>query len=99
MMNILAATVILVAVLLGSSGSALAAGGDEPREWLERMSAAMSQMSYQGTFVYVQGDNVETMRITHVSDQDGVRERLVSVTGAPREVLQGFQRSSLGACR
>ena len=88
MMNILAATVILVAVLSGSSGSALAAADDEPREWLKRMSTAMSQMNYQGTFVYVQGDTVDSMRITHVSDQDGVRERLVSVSGAPREVLR-----------
>ncbi len=56
-------------------------------EWLERMSAAMSQMSYQGTFVYVQGD-VETMRITHVSDRTGVRERLVSISGVQREILR-----------
>jgi sigma-E factor negative regulatory protein RseB len=52
------------------------------------MSAAMSQMSYQGTFVYVQGDTVETMRITHVAGKEGVRERLVSVSGAPREILR-----------
>jgi sigma-E factor negative regulatory protein RseB len=63
------------------------AGGD-PRQWLERMTTAMSQMSYQGTFVYVQGDEVVTMRITHVADEAGVRERLVAMSGAPREVLR-----------
>ena len=63
-------------------------GGAAPLDWLERMSAAMSQMSYQGTFVYIQGDRMETMRITHVSDEDGVRERLVSLSGAPGEVLR-----------
>jgi len=87
-MKELAATLSLVAFLLGSTGSLAGIQSDEPREWLERMSAAMSQMSYQGTFVYVQGDNVETMRITHVSDEDGVRERLVSLSGAPRELLR-----------
>jgi sigma-E factor negative regulatory protein RseB len=63
------------------------AGGD-PIDWLERMSTAMSQMDYQGTFVYVQGDRMETLRLTHVAGEDGVQERLVSLTGTPREVLR-----------
>jgi sigma-E factor negative regulatory protein RseB len=83
-----AATLMLVAVLLGSAGSVFAGEAIEPRQMLERMTTAMSQMSYQGTFVYIQGDNVETMRITHVSDENGVRERLVAVSGPPREVLR-----------
>ena len=67
---------------------AVLSAGDEARDWLERMGAAMSQMTYQGTFVYVQGDDVETMRITHVADGDGLRERLVSISGARREVVR-----------
>lgn len=74
--------------LMGLASSAVAGAGGSPRAWLEQMSAAMSQMSYQGTFVYVQGDDVVTMRITHVADDNGVRERLVSVSGAPQEVLR-----------
>jgi sigma-E factor negative regulatory protein RseB len=70
------------------AGSILAEVSDDPYQWLERMSAAMSQMDYQGTFVYVQGDDVVTMRITHVADDAGVRERLVSMSGAPREFLR-----------
>lgn len=62
--------------------------GNDARVWLERMSTAMSQMNYQGTFVYMQGDAMETMRITHISDQDGVHERLVSLSGTPREILR-----------
>jgi sigma-E factor negative regulatory protein RseB len=83
-----AATTTLVAVLLGLSLAAVASSSDDAGHWVERMSAAMSQMSYQGTFVYVQGDQVESMRITHVSDEKGVRERLVSVSGAQREILR-----------
>ena len=82
------ATWLLLAALSGSAGAVLAAEADEPRLMLERMSTAMSQMSYQGTFVYVQGDDVETMRITHVSDKHGVRERLIAISGAPREILR-----------
>lgn len=66
----------------------LAGGGNDPLDWLERMSTAMSQMDYQGTFVYMQGDQMETMRITHVSGEDGVQERLVSLSGTAREVLR-----------
>jgi sigma-E factor negative regulatory protein RseB len=87
-MNSGTATKALVAWLLGMSMPVLAGSSADAGHWLERMSAAMSQMSYQGTFVYVQGSEVETMRITHVSDDDGVRERLVSVSGAQREIVR-----------
>ena len=60
----------------------------QARDLLERMTAAMSQMSYQGTFVYVRDGAVETMRITHVTDENGVRERLYSVSGPHREVIR-----------
>jgi len=86
-MRPVAATLMLAAALF-SAGPALAGERVEPRQMLERMTTAMSQMTYQGTFVYVQGDKIETMRITHVSDRDGVRERLVAVSGPPREVLR-----------
>jgi sigma-E factor negative regulatory protein RseB len=83
------AAVIVSLVMLGIAGaSAFAADREDPMAWLERMSTAMSQMSYQGTFVYMQDGSVETMRITHVSGPDGVHERLVSLSGAPREVLR-----------
>lgn len=79
---------MVAAVLFLGAGNVLAESTNEARHWLERMSTAMSQMDYQGTFVYVQGDDVVTMRITHVADEAGVRERLVSMSGVPREVLR-----------
>ncbi|MGK2927686.1 MAG: MucB/RseB C-terminal domain-containing protein [Lysobacterales bacterium] len=92
MISLRAAASMLVAGWLSLTAGSLAAAGfapdSDPARWLERMSTAMSQMSYQGTFVYVQGDEVVTMRITHVVDDVGVRERLVSMSGAQREVLR-----------
>jgi len=79
---------MVAAVLLLGVESAWAEPQGGARDWLERMSTAMSQMDYQGTFVYVQGDSVVTMRITHVADEAGIRERLVSMSGAPREILR-----------
>jgi len=61
---------------------------EEVFDWLERMSAAMDQMTYQGTFVYVHKDDVASMRITHMVDEKGIHERLVSVSGTPREVVR-----------
>lgn len=78
----------LAVVCLLWAGPAVSGTDKDPGEWLERMTTAMSQMSYQGTFVYVQGDDVVTMRITHVAGETGVRERLVSVSGVPREVIR-----------
>lgn len=75
-------------LFLGVSGSVLAGGADQARSMLEQMAFAMSQLSYQGTFVYVRDGVVETMRITHVLDENGVQERLYSVSGARREVIR-----------
>ena len=85
-----ATALLLVAAWLTGTGTATAGAftSEDPHAWLERMGAAMSQMDYQGTFVYVQGDEVVTMRITHMADDDGVRERLVAMSGSPREILR-----------
>jgi len=78
----------LLLLSISISGLAMAGESQQARDWLERMTAAMSQMSYQGTFVYVRDGAVETMRITHVTDETGVRERLYSVSGPHREVIR-----------
>lgn len=79
---------LLLLISISISGLAVAGESQQARDWLERMSAAMSQMSYQGTFVYVRDGAVETMRITHVTDETGVRERMYSVSGPHREVVR-----------
>lgn len=78
---------LLLLVFISVSGTVAASNSDQAREWLDRMGTALSQMSYQGTFVYVRGDVVETMRITHVNDETGMRERLYSISGPRREVI------------
>ena len=87
-MNALPRKALLLLISVSISTIAVAGDSGQAREWLERMSAAMSQMSYQGTFVYVRDGAVETMRITHVADDSGVRERLYSVSGPHREVIR-----------
>ena len=79
-------------VLTSFSTLAIASNPSQAREWLERMVDAMQQMTYQGTFVYMRGgDDIETMRITHLVDESGVRERLYSVSGPHREVIRDHE--------
>lgn len=72
---------------------ALAAGESEgdARAWLERMVEAVQGLAYEGTFVYIHGDQVEAMHILHRRDDDGEHERLVSLNGAAREILRDEQ--------
>ena len=87
-MNPVSRKAVLFLITVSISGLAVAGDSSQAREWLERMSAAMSQMSYQGTFVYVRDGIVETMRITHLTDETGVRERIYSISGPHREVIR-----------
>src|SRR3989454_11184361 len=57
-------------------------------QWLQRISAATEKLSYSGTFVYQQGQQVETSRITHVVESSVPRERLETLDGNPREIIR-----------
>jgi sigma-E factor negative regulatory protein RseB len=62
------------------------------RDWLEKMANAVQSLNYDGTFVYRTGDRIESMRIIHRAGPDDERERMVSLTGAPREVLRDSEK-------
>ncbi len=70
-----------------------AAIAEQPKtasEWIEWASVAREAHSFVGEFVYQHGDDIETMRIWRsVDETNGVRERLHSLSGEPREVLRG----------
>lgn len=64
------------------------AGKSEAHQWLDRMSHAQRETSYEGVFVYEQGQSMHSLRIVHAV-QDGVEhERLVSLDGEPHEVIR-----------
>jgi sigma-E factor negative regulatory protein RseB len=60
----------------------------EAYTWLEKMHNAVQQLNYEGTFVYLHGQHMETMRIIHTIEDGVERERLVSMNGAQREVVR-----------
>ncbi len=57
-------------------------------QWLQRIYAATQKLSYTGTFVYQQGQQVETSRIIHIVEASGPRERLETLDGTPREIVR-----------
>jgi sigma-E factor negative regulatory protein RseB len=77
---------VLVCSLLASP--AAWAGDHRADLLLERMIKAMENLSYEGIFVYIHGYKTETMQIVHTRDERGQRERLLSLTGEPREVIR-----------
>ncbi|MHB8534659.1 MAG: MucB/RseB C-terminal domain-containing protein [Sulfuricaulis sp.] len=66
--------------------TALAA--DTPHEWLKKINHATRHLEYQGTFVYQHDDQLEAMHIYHRVEHNSVQERLVSLNGAPREIIR-----------
>lgn len=73
----------LLSLLLAAGADA---SQDEARRWLERMLEAAHSLNYEGTFVYVQGQHLEAMRITHNSGAGGEQQRMFSLSGLEREV-------------
>lgn len=76
----------LLTALLAVSGQV--SSQDNAHRWLNEMSSALQSLNYDGTFVYLHDGKLETMRIVHQTGEHGEMERLVSLTGSPREVLR-----------
>ncbi|HQR51441.1 MAG TPA: sigma-E factor regulatory protein RseB domain-containing protein [Methylophilaceae bacterium] len=61
---------------------------DDPWLMLEKAGQAAHKLSYKGIFVYQSGPIVSSMQIIHMNYAQGEFARLVSLDGAPREVLR-----------
>jgi sigma-E factor negative regulatory protein RseB len=55
---------------------------------LEKAGQAAHKLNYKGIFVYQSGHTVSSMQIAHMNYESGEFTRLVSLDGAPREVLR-----------
>ncbi len=75
-----------LAVLLSLAAPLAQAAGAQAL--FARMHQAGLSLDYEGTFVYQHGDQLESLRIVHKAGSGGVRERLASLNGAPREIIR-----------
>jgi sigma-E factor negative regulatory protein RseB len=78
-----AAPSLLLFALLGSHAAA-----QEARDWLDRMSRAVDELNYRGTFVHVLDGTAETLHIVHRSADGQSGERILSLDGAGREIVR-----------
>lgn len=68
--------------------SPYAAGAQDGADWLMKINNAARELNYTGTFVYVEGHRIASMRVTHRVTGGAMRQRLYSLNGAPREVIR-----------
>lgn len=81
----------LPALSLLCTGLALApsaACAEGAHDWLMKIGNAAHRLDYDGTFVYLHGQQLESMRIVHKVEDGRERERLVSLNGTPREIVR-----------
>jgi sigma-E factor negative regulatory protein RseB len=68
------------------------AAAQEARDWVERMSRAVEDLNYRGTFVHVLDGTAETLHIVHRSADGESGERILSEMGAGREIIRQGDR-------
>ncbi len=80
--------VIVPIVSLAISMATLTAVAQDAQSWLARMSHAVEELSYQGSFVHMRGGDAETLHITHLNDDGRVSERILALDGVAREIIR-----------
>lgn len=60
----------------------------DAEDWLERIGPALATLDYHGTLVMVSGTSMETLGVYHSFEDGHERMRLVTLTGAHREVIR-----------
>jgi len=69
--------------------AAAQAAGPDPLDLLDRMNDAIRSLDYEGRFVIQSGDRLDALYIVHRVNQGSEVERVVSLTGEPREIIRG----------
>lgn len=81
-MKSITAWILLLAV------APVAGASQEGADWLMKINNAARELNYTGTFVYVEGPRIASMRVTHRARGGAMRQRIYSLNGAPREVIR-----------
>jgi sigma-E factor negative regulatory protein RseB len=80
--------VIFCGILLVFSANAIAGEKEVCSDWLKIVAFAGHQTDYSGVFVYQYDNNVESSRITHVTDSEAEFEKLEGLDGPKREIIR-----------
>lgn len=79
---------VILTLLFLQPAAAEDATSARAQELINSMSRAVRERNYDGTFIYLRHRQMDSMRLIHKADQGGEFERLVSLTGMPREVIR-----------
>ena len=63
----------------------------DPHQLLAQMNEAVRMLDYEGRFVVQSGDKLDALHIVHRANGGDERERVVSLTGKPREIIRSGQ--------
>jgi sigma-E factor negative regulatory protein RseB len=83
---------LVCCVLFISTSLPVVASEKQALELLQKMSAAIKQLNYEGVFVFIHGNQMETMYIVHKNVDNEEHERLLSLVGTPREIIRSNDR-------
>ena len=73
-------------------GWSMSSSADDVSDWLMKINDAERGLNYEGIFVYVHGNEIETMRVVHKGGDEIHRERIYSLNGAPREIIRDAEQ-------
>ncbi len=65
-----------------------AAQADELDAWLQKMKQAMMSSNYEGVLIIRQDDQMQSLRVKHGMDQQGMWESLDSLNGESRRIMR-----------
>lgn len=78
---------LLSGLLISGQAFADESAHEQAKQWLKRMMHASQTVSYQGTFAYIKGQEVDVMRIVNSNDARSKGQRMYSLTGPTREIV------------
>lgn len=67
---------------------------EDPRELLERMATAVETLNYEGTYVHIVEGRADTMYVVHRVEDGKSTERLISLDGPGREIIQNEEETT-----
>ena len=79
---------LIILIIFSASADQLSASEKHADYWLDRMMDAVHKLNYDGYFVYLHGDNIESLRTVHTVQKGREIERLYSLNGEAREIVR-----------
>jgi sigma-E factor negative regulatory protein RseB len=78
----------LIAIIANAENSGPPSDLKDAQNWLMKIQSAAQKLNYSGTFVYQQGSQVRTSRITHILEGKNELEKLEVLDGKQREYIR-----------